>query len=284
MITIPFYKFHGFGNDYLVIELGSAPTQLPLGELAVAMCRRNTGVGADGVAVLTPLEGDDAEFSCEIINPDGSIAGFSGNGTRCAVACLYYKGIWKDADLRLKMRSGIKNYHLIEKNEAGEYWFNAEIGKPAFASDLVPVLTDTLRPAVVNEPLKIDGRHYVFSAVNVGNPVVCIFVENFDLDWRSIGRQVETHERFPERANVVFVRVIDRGNIEIRIWERGAGETSASGTCATGSAVLSSFLLKAERKVNVHSEGGVTEVEWRDDDEIILKGKAEFVFSGEWMI
>lgn len=280
-----FCKYHGFGNDYIVIERGDCPTDLPLGDLAKMMCRRTTGVGSDGIAVLTPLDGSVADYDCEIVNPDGSIAGFSGNGTRCAVTYLHHKGLWDKTDLRLRTRSGVKNYHLIEKTAGGEYWFEAEIGKAKFSSDQVPVLTETHRTAVINEPIVVDGRHYVFSAVNVGNPVVCIFVENFDFDWRSVGRSMEVHEKFPERTNVVFVRIIDRGNIEIRIWERGAGETSASGTCASGSAILCAFILKTDRKVHVHSEGGVTEVTWRDeDDEILLKGKAEFAFCGEWSV
>ena len=282
MTAISFCKFHGFGNDYIVIERDAIAGATPLEQLAREICHRNTGAGADGIAVLEKLDGDSADYSCEIVNPDGSFAGFSGNGTRCAVAYLHYKGLWSETDLRLKTRSGIKNYHLIKK-DGGEFWFEAEIGKPRFASEEVPVLTETRRDHIVNEPIIVDGRHYVFSAVNVGNPVACIFIENFKFDWRSVGRAMETHDKFPERANIVFVKPTDRDNIEIRIWERGAGETSASGTCASGAAVLSAFLLKTARKVQVHSPGGITEVLWRDeDDEIVIKGRADLAFCGEW--
>lgn len=280
-MTIPFSKFHGFGNDYIVIERGIGE-DIDLPALAVAMCPRNTGVGSDGIAVIEQRDGKDADFFCEIVNPDGSIAGFSGNGTRCAVAHLYRKGNWVEPRLRLETRSGIKNYDLVDRIGDSEFWFNAEIGKPRFASDEVPVLTDVRREHVLNEPVGVDGRHYTFSAVNVGNPVVCVFVDNFNFDWRVTGKSLETQRKFPERANVVFVQVIDRENIELRIWERGAGETAASGTCSSGAAVLSAFMLKTERHVNVHSEGGTTEVTWRDDDEIVIKGRADFAFSGEW--
>ena len=281
MSPIAFSKFHGFGNDYIVIERTDIPPGIDLPELAKAICHRNTGAGSDGIAVLERLS-DGADYNCEIINPDGSIAGFSGNGTRCAVAYLHWKGIWTSADLKLRTRSGVKNYHLLERKGTGEFWFQAEIGKPKFSSEQVPVLTETRREAVVNEPIIVDGRHYAFSAVNVGNPVACIFVDNFNFDWRSVGKSMETHEKFPERVNVVFVKIENRENIELRIWERGAGETSASGTCSSGAAILSSFLLKTDRKVMVHSPGGTTDIIWRADDEIIITGRADYAYSGEW--
>lgn len=281
-MVISFTKFHGFGNDYIVIERENIPSDTSLADLAKAICTRNTGAGSDGVAVLEKRDGGSADYFCEIINPDGSSAGFSGNGTRCAVAYLHYKELWSEPQLKLETRSGIKKYDLIERKGLGEFWFEAEIGKPRFASEEVPVLTDTRREAVVNERIEADGRHYAFSAVNVGNPVACIFVENFDFEWRAIGSTLETHKMFPERANIVLVKIDDRENITIRIWERGAGETTASGTCSSAAAVLSAFMLKTERKVNVHSQGGTTDVLWRDDDEIVIKGKAELAYSGEW--
>lgn len=283
-MAIPFTKFHGFGNDYIVIERDNIPPGLALAELAKAICTRNTGAGSDGIAVVRRLDTGGADFFCEIINPDGSTAGFSGNGTRCAVAYLHYKALWSEPQLRLETRSGIKKYDLIERKGSGEFWFEAEIGKPRFSSDEVPVLTETRREAVVNEPIEADGRHYSFSAINIGNPVACIFVESFDLDWRSVGRTLETHRTFPERANIVFVRIDDRENITIRIWERGAGETTASGTCSSAAAILSAFMLKTERNVSVHSEGGTTKVIWSDNDEIVITGRADLAYSGEWPI
>ncbi len=279
MTAINFCKFHGFGNDYIVIERDSV-IGVDLIELARAMCHRNTGVGGDGIAVLEKLDGSNADYFCEIINPDGSIAGFSGNGTRCAAAYLHYRGLWTEKRLRLKMRSGVKNYDFVELKDENEFWFVAEIGKPRFSSDEIPVLTSGRRTAVVDEPIIIDGVSHIFSAVNVGNPAACIFVETFDFDWRFIGRSMETHHMFPDRANIVFVNIRDRENIEIRIWERGAGETAASGTCAVAAAVLSAFMQKTGRKVHVRSEGGTTEILWRDDDEILIKGRADLAFCG----
>jgi len=281
MTAIPFCKFHGFGNDYIVIERDKMPASIPLPDLALAICHRNIGAGSDGIAVLEKSADDDADFFCEIVNPDGSVAGFSGNGTRCAVAYLYYKDLWNEPTLRLKTRSGVKNYRLIENISEGVYVFEAEIGQPQFASNQIPVEREHSEVVIDNE-IDVGGRTFLFSGVNVGNPVACVFVDDFEFDWRSYGREMETHSMFPERANIVFVRVIDRDTIELRIWERGAGETSASGTCSSGAAVLSAFTGKTGRRVSVISPGGTTKVDWRDGDEILLTGRAELVFCGEW--
>lgn len=284
MTAIKFCKFHGFGNDYIVIERENIDLDVSLPELAKSICHRHKGAGADGIAVLESVDSGEADYFCEIVNPDGSIAGFSGNGTRCAVSYLYYKKLWSAENMRLETQSGIKNYHLLETFSPGHYLFEAKIGKPKFASDEIPVASDKHLDSVIDRQLTTDNRQLTFSAVNVGNPVACIFVDDFDFDWRALGKTLETHDMFPARANIVFVKVIDRENINIRIWERAAGETAASGTCASGTAVLTAFMQKTERKVAVHSEGGTTNVHWRDDDEIVLTGRADFAYCGKWPV
>ena len=262
---LSFCKFHGFGNDYIVFETETLREITDLSDFAKRVCHRNTGIGGDGIAVLKKLEAE-ADYDCRIINPDGSEAGFSGNGTRCAVAYLYFKNLWQENSLKLKTKSGIKNYELLEKTDF-TFWFLAELGKPSAITDFELQIT-----------------HYtlhIFS-FDVGNPVAVIFVEDFDaLDWRAAGRELESHARFPERTNVVFVKIVDRNNIEIRIWERGAGETSSSGTCSIAAAVASIFTGKTERKVSVRAEGGTTEAVWREDGEMLITGRADLAFCGE---
>ncbi len=282
MNSISFCKFHGFGNDYIVIERENIADDVSLPELAKSICHRHTGAGADGIAVLEKLDNSKADYFCEIVNPDGSFAGFSGNGTRCAASFLHYKNLWSDENLRLETRSGVKNYRLIETVSTGHYIFEAEIGKPTFASDEIPVATEQRHETVINQQLTTNNEQRTFSAVNVGNPVACIFVDDFDFDWRTLGKALETHPMFPDRANIVFVKIIDRENMQIRIWERAAGETAASGTCASGTAVLAAFMQKTGRKVAVHSEGGTTNVHWRNDDEIVITGRADLAYCGEW--
>jgi diaminopimelate epimerase len=284
MASLPFCKFHGFGNDYIVIKKSDVPEKMDLSDLAKTICNRHTGAGSDGIAVIERLDGTNADFHCEIVNPDGSFAGFSGNGTRCAVAYLYYKKLWSRPALRLGTKSGVKNFSLIERVSENVYWFEAEIGKPKFASEQIPVASESRLENVIDREIPIGEKSYRISAVNVGNPVACMFVDSFEFDWRSAGEELEVHPAFPEKANIVFVKVLDQSNIELRIWERGVGETASSGTCCTGAAVLSAHIGKTERTVSVKTEGGTTEVFWRDDGEMLITGRADLAYCGEWPV
>ncbi len=264
MNSIKFCKFHGFGNDYIVFEADDLRGIENLGEFAKRVCHRNTGIGGDGIAVL---EKSSADFSCRIFNPDGSEAGFSGNGTRCAAAYLYHSRIWASETLKLETKSGIKTYELLENN-GSSFRFLAKLGTPKSITSFELTLTDGAMPII---------------SLDVGNPVAVIFVKDFaELDWRKIGAEIEGHPRFPERTNVVFVKVLDESNIEIRIWERGAGETSSSGTCSIAAAVASVFSQKTGRDISVHAAGGTTEAVWRDDGEMTITGRADLAFRGEW--
>ena len=261
-MSIGFCKFHGFGNEYIVVERADLPVDTSPSEFAQNICDRSSGIGADGIAVLEMLGTRDADYFCEIVNPDGGLAGFSGNGTRCAAAYLYYKDLWSSDALRLETRSGVKRFKMLDR-DGDSFEFEAEIGPLKFHSVDIPMILNSARDAVIDEPVSLAGGQYTFSAVNVGNPVACIFMNSFDLDWRQMGREMERNAMFPERTNVVFANVVDRATIEVRIWERGAGETSASGTCASGAAILSAFQNKTGREVNVRSSGGTSRVLWR---------------------
>lgn len=280
-----FTKFHGFGNDYIVFEERQVSGVESLNDFARRVCDRHYGAGADGITVVNRAEDESADFRVRIFNVDGSEAGLSGNGTRCTVAYLYYHGLWSQDELRLQTRSGVKLYRLRERIAEGHYWFESELGQPAFESALVPILTDEPRERVTNYPLTVAGVQVQVTALSMGNPNCIIFVEDFDaLDWRTIGRALETHEQFPDRTNVVFVRVSDRSNIEVRIWERGVGETFSSGTCSCAAAVASALNELTERRVSVHTPGGIIEVEWRTkDNEVVMTGRADIVYTGEWL-
>jgi diaminopimelate epimerase len=280
----PFVKFHGFGNDYIVIESDALTGFADWGEFAQRICNRHYGAGADGIAVINREDDEGADFRVRIFNPDGSEAGLSGNGTRCAAAYVYHKKLWSRDKLRLSTRSGIKRYFLIEQAGPGKYVFDSELGQPGFTNDSIPMLTDQPLDRVIDYPLTVDGDVLKVTALQMGNPNCCIFVDDFEsLDWRRLGRAIENHKQFPDRTNVVFVRVKDRQTIELRIWERGVGETSASGTCSCAAAVATMINGKTERSISVLMPGGEALIQWRDDGEVVINAPAELVYAGDWL-
>jgi diaminopimelate epimerase len=287
--VIEFAKFHGFGNDYIVIERSGLPKDLESVSLAKQICSRHTGAGADGVAFITKSEADDADFDCEIINPDGSIAGFSGNGTRCAAAYIYYSGLWQKDTLRLKTLSGIKKFEILGNPENLTYRFKAEIGKPRYTAREIPVRAsdETLDTAGRKSPLiqlrkNISGRDLIISALNVGNPAAVIICNEFFPDWTEIGKTLESAEEFPERTNVVFLKRPSTDVLRIKIWERGAGETLSSGTCCAAAGVVAAVLGLAGRKTVVQTDGGEMIFHLDEKDVMHLEGTAQLCYIGKW--
>jgi diaminopimelate epimerase len=284
-MPLSFVKFHGFGNDYIVIEAKELDGVTALGEFARRICDRHYGAGADGIAVVSQSENQDADFQVRIFNPDGSEASLSGNGTRCAASYLYYHKLWAGPELRLSTRSGVKRYILREQGEDGRYVFDSELGQPRFDSASIPMLTDGPMEKVVDYALQVNGDEYPVTALQMGNPNCCIFVQDFDqLDWRRIGKSLENHQQFPDRTNVVFVRVDSPKTISLRIWERGVGETNASGTCSCAGAVAAMVKNETERTVDVLMPGGQARIHWRDDGEVVITGAAEVIYAGKWLI
>ncbi len=317
-----FIKFHGFGNDYIVIEsseLPEFPDAARLGQFARRICNRHYGAGADGIAVVGPSEVPGANFHVRIFNPDGSEASLSGNGTRCAASYLYYKKLWTAEELRLSTRAGVKLYTIREQTSptnnadgtstaalseppasaggptgiagkmpalpaSGHYVFDSELGQPGLDTASIPMITKEPLAKVIDYPLDVGGEVFPVTAVQIGNPVCCIFVDNFDaLDWRRIGKSIETHKQFPDRTNVVFVHVVSRDAIEVRIWERGVGETEASGSCSCAAAVASMIKDLAERDITVLMPGGTARIQWREngDGEVVITGSAEVIYAGD---
>ena len=283
-MPLNFIKFHGFGNDYIVIEANQFPDLNGLGEFARRICNRHYGAGADGIAVVSPSQDQAADFQVRIFNPDSSEAALSGNGTRCAAAYLYHQKLWQAPELRLSTRAGVKRYVLREGDGNGRFVFDSELGQPKFNSAAIPMLTDRPMDQVVDYPLDVAGETFKVTALEMGNPNCCLFVADFnELDWRKIGREIENHKQFPDRTNVVFVRVKDRNSIELRIWERGVGETTASGTCSCAAAVAAMVRKETERAIEVEMPGGRAKIHWRDDGEVVITGTAEVIYAGQWL-
>ena len=279
-----FTKFHGFGNDYLVFESDQLKGIGDLGHFSRSICNRHYGAGADGIAIVNRLDTGEADFHVRIFNPDGSEAGLSGNGTRCAAAYLYFKSLWSGDQLRLNTRSGIKRYFLMEQTNNGKYIFDSELGQPKFDSSSVPFHSDLPLERVIDYPLDVDSETVRITALQMGNPNCCIFVDDFEaVEWRRLGPLIENHRQFPDRTNVVFVRVEDRQAIELRIWERGVGETTASGTCSCAAAVASMIKEKTDRSIDVRMPGGQARIHWREDGEVVINAPAELVYEGVWL-
>jgi len=279
-----FTKFQGFGNDYIVFEAEQLANRSDLGAFARSICNRHYGAGADGIAIAQRWADADSDFSVRIFNPDGSEAGMSGNGTRCAASYLFFHGLWSNDELKLQTRNGVKRYHLL-KRSGGSFLFQSELGQPKFDSVAIPMTTDAPLDRVIDYPLNVDGEILKVTALQMGNPNCCIFVDDFEaIDWRRLGPLIENHPQFPERTNVIFIRIVDRANIEERIWERGVGETESSGTCSCAAVIASVINGKTDRAVDVHAPGGLLPIEWRDDGEVVLTGTASVVYSGEWLV
>lgn len=279
-----FTKMQGAGNDFLLIE--SKDTRRDWSKLAVAMCDRHFGIGADGLLVILPSAKHD--FLMRIFNSDGSDGGISGNGLRCAVKYCVDSSQAKPGknELSVETTTGIKTATFIKK--AGKVIkVKAGMGKPRFAAKEIPV--DIKRGAskvesMLTYPVTVDGEELKLSLVSMGNPHAVHFcplpVADFPL--ASLGPKVEHHKIFPERVNFEIARLLGGGRIEARTWERGAGETLACGSGACAITVAAHLHGYIKDKASVIEPGGALEVDWDGAGEVFLSGPAETIFSGQW--
>ncbi|MCY4588707.1 MAG: diaminopimelate epimerase [Bryobacterales bacterium] len=270
-MALAFTKCQAAGNDFLIVrwsdldELGLTESDLP--ELARSMCDRRQGVGADGLEVLGApgIDHGDTDASLRIFNSDGSEAEISGNGTRCVAAALQYEAPSGES-LRITTRAGLKVLRLIERR-GRKFIFDMTMGTPSYDLRDVECRIDTSL-----------GTRTV-TVLNVGNPQCVLFVEDFDFDWRSLGKMIENHLHFPARTNVSFVRLTNAHEIDVKFWERGAGETLSSGTGSTGAAVAAILAGKASSPVHVVTPAGDLIVTWHGGD-VTIRGPAEIVVVG----
>ncbi|HEX5082929.1 MAG TPA: diaminopimelate epimerase [Blastocatellia bacterium] len=278
-----FHKFQALGNDFLIVRESAAPAD-DLEAFSKQICDRHFGAGADGVELLldSPRVAG-ADFEVRLFNADGGETPISGNGTRCVAAYLYLIEKWEKPEVRIATGAGVKVLRPVDRSSSGMF-FEAEMGAPRFASDEIPVVTATRLNRVIGQKLEVDGQSVEFTATSMGNPHCSVFVDDFEkIDWRELGSKIETHAAFPDRTNVEFVRVINRDEIEVRFWERGVGETLASGTGACGAALAAMINGLTAAKVKVITVAGALIVEWRDDGMIVQTGAARVVYRGEWL-
>jgi diaminopimelate epimerase len=278
---VPFAKAHGLGNDFLLVPSDRVGERDPRA-LAKSICDRRTGVGADGLILWSRLEDG---FRLRIINSDGSDAESSGNGLRSLAVYLFDSGNAGGDVVRLQTVSGIYTIEKLGARGPLGPLFRADMGRPTLEPSKIPFSPGVPVPdRIVDFPLDVDGTTVRISACATGNPHCSVFVD--ELDPRRIatlGPRLESHPAFPNRTNVEFVHVLDRGNIEVRFWERGAGPTPASGTGSCGATVASILNGRTDRKVVVHAEKGQLEVEWTAEDRLSLIASASVIAEGHYV-
>jgi diaminopimelate epimerase len=258
-MNIPFTKAHGARNDFLLTWREQLPSAFDAPAAAVAICERHTGIGADGWLLVSYMSG--AEPAIELWNSDGSRSEISGNGTRCAAAFLIEAGRATE-NVRIKTGAGLKHLRLLGRN-GHRFLFEMNMGSAEIKNLLATVLDHDA------------------AILNVGNPQCAVFVDHFDFDWRALGAAIERHWEFPDRTNVSFVKTIDEHTLDVRFFERGAGETMSSGTGSTGAAAAAHARGLVKSPVRVLTPAGPLDLRWEDRD-ILLAGPAEIVASGEF--
>lgn len=275
-MKINYTKYHALKNDFLVIEFRKKIRNSELSALALGICDRKNGVGADGIILLSGSQKADAKF--DIYNADGSWAEKSGNGLR--IAGMHLSSSIRKKIFSLETYNSIDKLQIIESNK-DEMILTTELGEPRFETFNVPVKSKL--KFMINSPLNVGGTEFPVTCLSVGNPHTVLFVDNFDFDWKSLGKEIEFHKQFPNRTNVEFVKFVNRKKIKIADWERGAGATGSSGTGAAAAVCAGVIMGILDRRCKVQFQNGLLEINWRSDDNIIeLTGPVIRVLSGEY--
>ena len=271
-----FTKMHGLGNDYVYVNCFEEKIDNPPA-VARFVSDRHFGIGSDGLIMINPSK--TADFEMEMYNADGSRGEMCGNGIRCVAKYVYDYGLTDKTQISVETLGGLKYLDLtVEDGKVS--LVKVDMGRPELEADLIPIISE--REQVIDEPIEVDGKEYHMTGVSMGNPHVVIYVDDVKgLDLEKIGPKFENHERFPKRINTEFVHCIDRQTVEMRVWERGSGETLACGTGACAVAVSSILNNLTDTQVTVKLLGGDLQIEWdREKDRVFMTGPATVVFDG----
>lgn len=277
---LTFSKMHGIGNDYIYINCFQETVTDPE-KLSIFMSNVRFGVGSDGLVLILPSEV--ADFRMRIFNADGSEAMMCGNATRCVGKYVYEHGMTDKTEVSLETNSGIK-YLTLYVNEATNEVdaVKVDMGKAILKPADIPVADDGDR--FIAKPVVVDGVSYDMTCVSMGNPHAVVFLPEIDsLDLEKIGPSFEHHPLFPNRVNTEFIRVIDEHTLQMRVWERGSGETFACGTGACAAAVASVLngYCKQEQEILIHLRGGDLRIIYHNDESVTMIGPATFIFEGK---
>lgn len=273
-----FTKMHGLGNDYVYVNCFEEKIDNPPA-VARFVSDRHFGIGSDGLIMINPSK--TADFEMEMYNADGSRGEMCGNGIRCVAKYVYDNGMTDKEVITVETLSGIKTLQLAV-SEGRVQAVTVDMGSPVLTPSQIPVKCEGDR--MINQPVSIGGKEYYITCVSMGNPHAVVFTEEevTALNLEKIGPLFENHEIFPDRVNTEFIHVIDEKTIDMRVWERGSGETLACGTGACASVVACVLNHKTEDEVLVHLLGGDLEVRYdREKNTVLLTGPAEFICTGE---
>ncbi|MBD5500857.1 MAG: diaminopimelate epimerase [Lachnospiraceae bacterium] len=276
-----FTKMHGCGNDYIYVDgFKEHISQEKKPEIVKKLSDRHFGIGGDGVIFINPSE--DADFEMEMYNMDGSRAEMCGNGIRCVAKFVYDKGLTDKTSISVISCGRVKYLDLtIEEGKVSTVKVN--MGSPILRAEEIPVIAENEKEAVISQDIEVDGKSYKMTCVSMGNPHAVVFVDDVaGLAIEKIGPLFEKHTRFPKRINTEFVKVIDKDTIEMRVWERGTGETLACGTGACACTVACILNGLTNEEITVKLLGGVLQIQWdREADIVYMTGPAKTVFEGE---
>lgn len=277
MKKLKFTKMHGAGNDYIYMNGFVQEIENP-SALAIRLSNRNFGIGSDGLVLILPSENSD--FRMQMFNSDGSEAEMCGNASRCVGKYVYDNGLTTKKEIALETKAGVKYITLLEGDEKARK-VTVDMGEPILDPEQIPVKVD--KDPVLNFPLDIDGKIWEISCVSMGNPHAVVFTTGIKgLDLPVIGPKFEKHPIFPRKTNTEFIEVVDRKTLNMRVWERGAGETLACGTGACAAAVAAILNGYCDRKITIHLIGGDLEIEWDEqNNHVYMTGEAVTVFEGE---
>jgi len=274
---IPFVKYHGLGNDWLVALANDLPRGLPA--FARKVLDRHTGVGADGLIVVMKPEEKGHDGRISFWNADGSEAEMSGNGIRCAGAFLLEQKNRK-RHLNIETAAGLKSLEC-RNTAAGRWTFRVGMGAPVLDPARIPFRPADVASPVLRFPLATQFGELPVTVSSMGNPHCSVFVADFEkTDWQRLGQEVEYQDHFPHRTNVEFVRLISKNVIEVRFWERGVGHTLSSGTGSCAATVAAILNGLTDRQVRVRTEAGILEVTWPEGGEVSLTGPVERIMRG----
>lgn len=273
-----FTKMQGIGNDYVYVNCFEEKIDDP-SALAVTISDRHFGVGSDGLIMINPSDVADCEM--EMYNADGSRGEMCGNGIRCVGKYVYDYGLTDKTEISVETLAGIKYLKLFVEN-GKVVKVTVDMGSPILTPAEIPVVADGER--AVDEPILVDGEEYRMTCVSMGNPHAIVYLDDVQgLEIEKIGPKFENHERFPNRVNTEFVKVLDRHTVEMRVWERGSGETLACGTGACATAVACILNGLTEDDVTVKLLGGDLQIQWdKEKNTVFMTGPATVVFDGVW--